>query len=307
MTTNEERLICLEKYFGNYERKGHDYYFYCPNKCHAFKKKLSVDLDKNKYHCWICGYGGGDVYFLMKKFFPNSYEDWGHFFPSLPKSGKILTNEEKSFDASVVLDFDGSLPLVSDYWNKLPQIVMEYLLRKRITRALSSAWNIRFSPTQEPFLVVPSIGSDGNVDYYTKRFLSVKEGGMKFVKPKVPFRIFNKFWIEHSHEVFLVENVFDAMRFEIYKVEPVLGSSVHGMVDFIEMCRERKKFVKIFFDIDAIDKAFRTYYYLRENGIECAVVKNVVGKNIDFLNESEFQYVIRNFYNDIEISYYLQK
>ena len=48
-----EKPGLLKEIFGEYKKSGNEYIFFCPN-CNHHKKKLSINIDKNCFKCWIC-------------------------------------------------------------------------------------------------------------------------------------------------------------------------------------------------------------------------------------------------------------
>ena len=51
---NLQLLAILEKVLGNsYQLKNGENAFYCPL-CHHHKKKMQVNLETQKWHCWVC-------------------------------------------------------------------------------------------------------------------------------------------------------------------------------------------------------------------------------------------------------------
>ena len=67
--------------------KGDEQAHYCPF-CHHHKKKLQINLQSQKWHCWVCDAKGKKIYRLLKKAGTNAkklqrineiYED--HYIP----------------------------------------------------------------------------------------------------------------------------------------------------------------------------------------------------------------------------------
>ena len=57
--------------------------FFCP-KCKHHKKKLSVNLDKNKFQCWVCGFRGNNVRRLIRRFGSfTDQQEWAKFDDSV--------------------------------------------------------------------------------------------------------------------------------------------------------------------------------------------------------------------------------
>mgnify|MGYP001198597757 CR=1 FL=1 len=48
--------------------KGDEQAHYCPF-CHHHKKKLQINIQTQKWHCWVCDSKGKRIQSLLKKFF----------------------------------------------------------------------------------------------------------------------------------------------------------------------------------------------------------------------------------------------
>ena len=70
--SSSEKTAILKEVLGGFNKTGHEYLFGCP-KCNHHKKKLSINLDKNVFKCWICDYRGNNLYRLVKKY--GTYEN----------------------------------------------------------------------------------------------------------------------------------------------------------------------------------------------------------------------------------------
>ena len=58
---------------GLYTSDGKNYQIACPkcSKGDSSKKKLHIDVEDLKYHCWVCGIKGKNILFLIKKLRPD--------------------------------------------------------------------------------------------------------------------------------------------------------------------------------------------------------------------------------------------
>ena len=57
----------LEKVlYPSYEMKGGEHAFHCPF-CNHHKKKLQVNFETQKWHCWVCNQGGHKIGILLRK------------------------------------------------------------------------------------------------------------------------------------------------------------------------------------------------------------------------------------------------
>ena len=64
--SNSEKITILKDFLGGYNKSGGEYLFTCP-KCNHHKRKLSVNIDKNVFKCWICEYSGTNIGRLVRK------------------------------------------------------------------------------------------------------------------------------------------------------------------------------------------------------------------------------------------------
>ena len=62
-----KKLQILAEIFGEYYRSNDEYLFSCPF-CKHYKRKLSINISKNIYKCWVCDSRGRDLYYLIKIF-----------------------------------------------------------------------------------------------------------------------------------------------------------------------------------------------------------------------------------------------
>ena len=62
---------------GDYYESSNEMLFSCPF-CNHYKKKMSINLEKNVWKCWVCDSSGRSVDFLVKKFGSAAdLKDWG--------------------------------------------------------------------------------------------------------------------------------------------------------------------------------------------------------------------------------------
>ena len=62
-----ELVTLLEKVLmKSYQMKNGESAFHCPF-CNHHKKKLQVNFDTQKWHCWVCNSGGHKIGILLRK------------------------------------------------------------------------------------------------------------------------------------------------------------------------------------------------------------------------------------------------
>ena len=67
MNTKEAKRILYET-FGNYKESGSELLFKCPAMRSSQAYKLSINLDKNAFKCWVCDYRGRNVRRIIRRY-----------------------------------------------------------------------------------------------------------------------------------------------------------------------------------------------------------------------------------------------
>ena len=62
-----EKLKIIKNVLGRGYQSGHEYLFGCPF-CKHHKMKMSVNVDKSAFKCWICDKSGRDLGYIVRKF-----------------------------------------------------------------------------------------------------------------------------------------------------------------------------------------------------------------------------------------------
>ena len=79
----KEKLKILTDFLGQSYSSGNERLFFCP-KCNHHKKKLSVNIDKDKFKCWVCDYHGSSIRRLVRRYGNYSHQsDWSKFVPEM--------------------------------------------------------------------------------------------------------------------------------------------------------------------------------------------------------------------------------
>ena len=67
MLSERKKLNILVDILGNNYKSGNELLFFCP-KCDHHKRKLSVNIDKDAFKCWICDYHGRSIRRLVRRY-----------------------------------------------------------------------------------------------------------------------------------------------------------------------------------------------------------------------------------------------
>ena len=268
--SSSEKITVLKDFLGRYNRTGQEYLFNCP-KCNHHKKKLSVNLDKNVFKCWICDYRGNNIYRLVKKY--GTYENkskWRELidgidlleFDSIIES--IFPQEE--VEEEIVVNLPEEFVSLANKNNTLQaKAAKNYLLKRGIDENDILFWKIGFCTRGEYAgrIIVPSFNENGDCNYFIGR--TYQDDWRKYMNPPASKSkiIFNELYIDWNEDLVLTEGVFDAIIAGKNSV-PILGSSLKEQSRLFKSIIINDTPVYVALDADAERKAT----YLVENLIK---------------------------------------
>jgi DNA primase len=254
MATKEQKI--LKKILGNYYESGKEMLFSCPF-CKHHKKKMSINLDKNAWKCWVCDTSGRSVDFLVKKF--GSTDDlrgWG-----LDKELNfeniefILFGEKVEIEKEVISLPEGFIPLFAKGRSYHKSRALKYMRKRGFTdeQIFKMKVGVCTKGEYKGRIIVPSFDEQGGLNYFIAR--TYANDFPKYKNPKVSKSeiIFNELIINFNRPVIIVEGAFDAMRAGENAV-PILGSTIKSDHLLFKRIVENKTPVYIALDEDAKKK-----------------------------------------------------
>ena len=266
-----EKLKLLKKALGRCWTNEEEHQFHCP-KCNHHKLKLSVNIDKGVFKCWICDYSGTKISPLIRRFAPSYYADWRLLEGEvdLDKYDTIFAEQEEL--PPQIIDLPENFQTLTGKKTRVKRKALNYLYSRGFTDADILAWKVGFCDFGEyqDRVIVPSFDIQGNLNFFIAR--SYTDDWMKYRNPKVSKDIiFNGLNVDWDSDIILVEGVFDAMKCR--NAIPLLGSTLReNSILFQKIC-ERKPNVYLALDDDVKDKEFGIAKRLREYGINAMSIK----------------------------------
>ena len=266
-----EKLKLLKRALGRCWTNEEEHQFHCP-KCNHHKLKLSVNIDKGVFKCWICDYSGTKISPLIRRFAPSHYADWRLLEGEvdLDKYDTIFAEQEER--PPQVIDLPENFQTLTGKKTRVKRKALNYLYSRGFTDTDILAWKIGFCDFGEyqDRVIVPSFDIQGNLNFFVAR--SYTDDWMKYKNPKVSKDIiFNGLNVDWNSDIILVEGVFDAMKCR--NAIPLLGSTLReNSILFQKIC-ERKPNVYLALDDDVKDKEFGIAKRLREYGINAMSIK----------------------------------
>ena len=302
----EKKKSILNNCLGAPNIYGSEQLHYCP-KCDSKKKKLSINLEKNVFKCWVCGFSGKSVSYLVKKYGSRSdLQNW------LEASGIDLSEQSFDIESMFLEEEDIQLePLklpeeyipISVYKNKRAKKGYKYLKSRGLSDHDITKWKIGFCEKGEykDRVIIPSFDSDGNLNYFVSR--ATYETFVRYKNPKTSKDIiFNELMIDWSKSVVLVEGVFDSFKME--NSIPILGSSFTNQQKLLNKIIATGVSVYIALDADAYEKSLKIYKTLSKYGVKTKIVVLSGNKDIGDMTKDKVE-ELYNTATDINSDNYL--
>lgn len=223
-----EKLKILEEVLGQYRISKQEHLFLCPY-CDHYKKKFSVNIEKNVYKCWVCDTRGNDVYHVIRRHgsFRN-IQQWRSL------TNKVELNAFENIFAEPEEIKESKLPLPKEFVSLVDNYsfssrnARSYLRERGVSKADILRWKIGYCPTgdYESRIIIPSFGMSGRANFFIAR--SYNGDWMRYKNPESNRNIiFNELYVDWGRDIILVEGVFDAMRaYDIGSPIPLLGSTL---------------------------------------------------------------------------------
>lgn len=275
--SDHKKLKILKDILGDYNHSSSESLFTCPF-CNHHKKKLSINIKKNAWKCWICDTSGKKVFSLIRRF--GDQEQLNEWI-KLDKTIKV-----DDFDQQILELFANkkkkkiSLDLPNDYLflgrKDLPYnsyAPLKYLKERNITEDQINKYKIGYCSLgeYESRIIIPSFDNEGDCNYFIAR--SYYSETHKYKNPPIAktHMVFNELLIDFTRPVTIVEGVFDALRAG-YNSVPLLGSTLSRKSLLRKRIVENKTEVFLALDADAKKKQSTIVESLLKDNIRVNVI-----------------------------------
>jgi len=262
----------LNRVIGNRGRqlkKANEYMYWSPFTSHH-KPKLQINIQTQKWHCWISNQGGHKLFQLFRKLNANKEQ-----YDEL----KDIVGESKSLSSFNSKVKKKTLHLPKEFhplWNGGDSIIIRHALSYIAKRGMSMADIIRYNigycseGLYANRIIVPSYDCDGNINYFVGR--DIYSGGMKYKNPPISKDVIGfDLFINWDEPIVLCEGVFDAMAIKRNAI-PLFGKTIPNKL-MKKIYEKQTKTIYILLDSDAIKDAIKLTDKLMKNGINVYFVK----------------------------------
>lgn len=287
-----EKLAILKDFLGQSYVSGSEHLFFCPQ-CGHHKKKLSVNITKDKFKCWVCDYSGSSIRRLVRRHGKYSHQNsWAKFMPDLDIS-KFDETFRNSFTTSLEPEQTIDLPpeykpLASSAASLAARPALKYLRDRGVVKADILKWKMGYciSGDYAGRIVIPSFSVTGDVNYFVGR--SYQNNWKKYMNPAIGRNIvFNELYVDWQSDLSIVEGAFDAVVAD--NAVPILGSSLREDSRLIKNIVENDTPVYIALDPDAEKKAIKLIRKLLMFDIELYKVDIYPYDDVGEMSKAEYK------------------
>jgi DNA primase len=264
--------------------KGNEQAHHCPF-CNHHKKKLQINLDTQRWHCWVCDSKGRSIQSLLRKLNVDLRDI---------AIVKDVYGDEPEYD--VKEEFVAKLQLPKEFKqlyfkpkgiNPLYNQALHYLNKRGISKADIVKHNIGYCEDglYGGRVIIPSYDDIGDLNYFVARSFYEDEK-MKYKNPPISrdVIVFENM-INWNEPITLVEGVFDSFSVK-RNVIPLLGKFLLNKLKN-KIMEKGVKDVTIMLDSDAVDDSTKHTEWFQKNGIK---VRNIIPTDKD-AGEMGFQKV----------------
>ena len=249
-------------------KKQNEYMYWSPFVSHH-KPKLQINIQTQKWHCWVSNVGGRTLFQLLKKV-GASHQHYDELRELVDTKTYVNTRtQETKVSLSLPPEFK---PL----WNGNDGIVkrhaLSYLYKREITDSDILKYNIGYCDEgiYSNRIIIPSYDSDGQLNFFVGRDFynsKMKYRNCTTTKDIIGFDLF----INWDEPIILCEGVFDAMAFKRNAI-PLFGKTVMNKLQK-KIIESNVKKIYLALDNDALEDAIKISDNFINNGIDVRMMK----------------------------------
>ena len=249
---------------GKQLKKSNEYMFWSPFISHH-KPKLQINVQTQKWHCWVSNQGGHNLFQLFKKL-KASKEHFDELVELVGDKKYVKRNTSKE-DKKIVRLPNEFKPLWLDGNSIIRKHAIVYLKNRGITLVDIIRYGIGYCEEglYANRIIVPSYSSDGELNYFVGR--DIYEGGMKYKNPPVSKDVIGlDLFVNWNEPIVLCEGVFDAIAIRRNAI-PLFGKTIPKSL-MKKIYEKQVKQIYILLDSDAIMDSIKMTDSLMKNGID---------------------------------------
>ena len=252
--------------------------------------KMSVNVDKSVFKCWICDKSGRDLGYLVRKFGTRQDRDeWMKYDDRVEITDFDFLFAEPETPSEQRIDLPESLvSLTGKTPSRSAQIALRYLFKRGITKDDILKWKIGYCSDGEYAgrVVVPSFNENGYANYFVAR--SYGDSWPRYKNPPASRDIiFNELYVNWDEDLIIVEGVFDAIK--AGNAIPLLGSTLRESSAVFQAIVKNGSKVFLALDEDASEKTRSIASLLLKYGVEVYEIDTSGVEDVGDMSKDDFQ------------------
>ena len=260
----------LDEHLGSsvQHRKDGEISYHCPF-CNHYKPKLQVNLNTQKWHCWVCDSKGQTIGSLLKK--SNAPTQSFQKIKEIYGESRFSSKQDHAREIVGLPEHYRPLYLnrnTPDYRNAL-----HYIMK---TRKLTPMDILRYQVgycEEGPYagmIIIPSFNQQNLINYYTGRSF-YDNATIKHKNPPVSKDIIGfENQINWNEPIIIVEGAFDAIATK-RNVIPLFGKKILSSLRS-KILTEKVKKIYLALDVDAFKDSIKEVEYFLNNGVEVYMI-----------------------------------
>jgi len=224
----QKKFKIISAILGDSYRSNNEYLFACPY-CKHHKRKLSVNIEKNVFKCWICETLGRDLRRLVRRFGDfNQLQEWDKLTNriNINEFDDLFIDTKKETDIAAYLGMPHGFTSLNNECSLSATPALNYLKKRDILEKDILYWKMGYciDGRYAKRIIVPSFDKNGDLNYFVAR--SFSSDPRKYLNPPCSKDvIFNELYLEWDTDLVITEGVFDAVVAGPNAV-PLLGSTL---------------------------------------------------------------------------------
>lgn len=285
-----KKLKIIEQVLGQSRKVNDEQLFFCPYCSHP-KRKLSVNVEKNVFKCWVCDSHGRDIRRIIRKFGTISQrEAWDELTNRVDITDFSSIFDEKLEEPEAVTGLPQEFRSLANKSTPISALhAIRYLRERDITKEDIVFWKIGYCNSGEygERIVIPSFNNSGYVNYFVAR--SYTKYQARYKNPPVSRDIcFNELYIDWDKDLVITEGIFDAIKAGPNSV-PLLGSTLRENSKLFQKIVTRDTPVYMALDADASKKESRIINLFLKYDIEIYKIDTSGVEDVGSMTHEQFQ------------------
>lgn len=254
--------------------KANERVYYCPF-CHHHKKKMNVNIETQKFHCWVCDAKGTRIASLLNKLDVSASDI--QTIKDIYKDNDTVTSPVAT-EAKLRLPKEfKQLYFKPKSINPIYNQAIAYLKGRNITMADIMKYNMGYCETglYAGRIIIPSYDEYGELNYFIARTFYDNDSSYKNPPMSRNVIAFENH-INWNEPITLVEGGFDAFSVK-RNVIPLLGKFLLSKLRD-KIIEKGVKDITILMDADAVKESTKHTDYFMRNGVK---IRNIIPEGDD--------------------------